>query len=227
MNYRIVGIHDAGGINRALMLLECTAEKPCQIPLRQGEAKGLGDAILKAYPCIGDEPFAVLLPDVIISQYDSDLSKDNLAHMLHRFADTKKSQIMLERVEKSKVSEYGIADCDDTNLHSGEFIDINGFIEKPSVYNAPSNLAIVGRYVFTSSIWQYLKSTTIGHGGEIQLTDAMVALVNNEPVEGYQIKGHSLDCGNKIGYMRAIIEYGLQHPEVGLGLKNIINTVNG
>lgn len=192
--------------------------------VRQGEAKGLGDAILKAHPCVGDEAFAVLLPDVLINQYESDLSKDNLAQMLNRFHESKKSQIMLERVDKASVSQYGIADCDDTDIEAGEFVDLKGFIEKPNINMAPSNLAIVGRYVFTSTIWRYLKNTSIGHGGEIQLTDAMVDLASTESVEGYQIKGHSLDCGNKKGYMRAIIQYGLQHHEVGQELRELLHS---
>ncbi len=195
--------------------------------VRQGEAKGLGHAILKAYPCIGDEPFAVLLPDVLINQYSCDLQQDNLAHMIARFNDTKQSQVLLERVPSDEVSQYGIADCDDTNLQAGGFTHLKGFIEKPNINMAPSNLAIVGRYVFTNTIWSYLKNTPIGLGGEVQLTDAMVDLASSEPVEGYQIKGQSLDCGNKKGYMRAIIEYGLQHEEVGPELRNIINRVAG
>jgi UTP--glucose-1-phosphate uridylyltransferase len=189
--------------------------------IRQGEAKGLGHAILSAHPCIGDAPFVVLLPDMIIDKYHSCLATDNLAQMIRQFHETNRSQVLLERVPENKVNQYGIADCDKNQLAAGDFSRIKSFIEKPNINEAPSNLAIVGRYVFSQAIWPLLRNTREGHGGEIQLTDAMVGLLAAEAIDGYQIMGKSHDCGNKKGYMRANIEYGLMHDEVATEIEQI------
>ncbi|MCD1126067.1 UTP--glucose-1-phosphate uridylyltransferase GalU [Jinshanibacter sp. LJY008] len=183
--------------------------------VRQGLAKGLGHAIMCANPLIGDEPFAVVLPDVIIDEYESNLTKDNLSEMLNRYETTSHSQIMVEPVPINEVSDYGIVDCNGYGLTAGESAPIVKVVEKPSVTEAPSNLSIVGRYVLSADIWPLLSRIPPGAGDEIQLTDAIALLMESEPVDAYHIRGRSHDCGNKMGYMQAFVEYGLRHANLG------------
>lgn len=181
--------------------------------VRQGLAKGLGHAVLCAHPLVGDEPVAVILPDVIIDEYKSDLTKDNLSEMLQRFSETGHSQIMVEPVEN--VSSYGVVDCKGVELKPGDSAPMVGVVEKPKASEAPSNLAVVGRYVLSADIWSLLEKTPPGAGNEIQLTDAIAMLMEKETVEAYHLKGVSHDCGNKLGYMQAFVEYGLRHENLG------------
>ncbi len=181
--------------------------------VRQGLAKGLGHAVLCAHPLVGDEPVAVILPDVIIDEYESDLKKDNLSEMLQRFSTTGHSQIMVEPVEN--VSSYGVVDCKGVELMAGDSAPMVGVVEKPKASEAPSNLAVVGRYVLSADIWSLLEKTPPGAGNEIQLTDAIAMLMEKETVEAYHLKGVSHDCGNKLGYMQAFVEYGLRHEGLG------------
>lgn len=183
--------------------------------VRQGEAKGLGHAVLCALPLIGDAPFSVLLPDVLIDDYDSDLTKDNLADMVQRFNASGVSQVMVEAVPAELVSSYGVVDVGGVQMQSGESSAMSAIVEKPEKDLAPSNLAVVGRYVFSNKIWQCLKRTPVGAGDEIQLTDAIALLMEVEQVNAYQIKGRSHDCGSKIGYMQAFVEYGLRDKLLG------------
>ncbi|MEP1740121.1 MAG: UTP--glucose-1-phosphate uridylyltransferase GalU [Kangiellaceae bacterium] len=183
--------------------------------VRQGEAKGLGHAVLKARPLVGENPFAVVLPDVLIDDAASNLSTENLASMIKRFEKTNASQIMVEPVPKEMVSSYGIADCDGGKIGVGESAKMTQVVEKPSLDEAPSNLAVVGRYVLSAQIWDLLDYTPPGAGGEIQLTDAIASLMKIETVEAFHMTGKSHDCGSKLGYMAAFVEYGLRHEEKG------------
>ena len=183
--------------------------------IRQGEAKGLGHAVLCAHPLVGDSPFAVLLPDVLIDEVASDPLKDNLAEMVKMFVETSVSQIMVEPVPQEKVSEYGIANINGERLAAGESLPMTEIVEKPAVKDAPSNLAVVGRYVLSANIWPLLEKTPLGAGDEIQLTDAIAMLMEKEQVNAYFMKGKSHDCGSKLGYMKANIEYGLRHKGIG------------
>lgn len=183
--------------------------------VRQGVAKGLGHAILCARPLVGDAPFAVLLPDVLIDDAASNLKTDNLAQMKARFKEKAISQIMVEPVATDQVNQYGIADCMGHEVAVGQSKPITAIVEKPPVDEAPSNLAVVGRYVLSQAIWPLLAKTPPGAGDEIQLTDAIAELMTQEQVEAYRIVGKSHDCGSKLGYMQANVEYALRHPELG------------
>ena len=185
--------------------------------VRQGLAKGLGHAVLCAHPVVGDEPFAVILPDVILDEFESDLSQDNLADMIKRFNDTGHSQIMVEPVED--VTAYGVVDCKGVELNEGDSVPMVGIVEKPKANVAPSNLAVVGRYVLTADIWPLLSKTPPGAGDEIQLTDSIAMLMEKQTVEAYHMKGVSHDCGNKLGYMQAFVEYGIRHNTLGPDFK--------
>ncbi|MFM4705590.1 UTP--glucose-1-phosphate uridylyltransferase GalU [Aeromonas bivalvium] len=183
--------------------------------VRQGEAKGLGHAVLCAHPLIGDNPFAVLLPDVLIDEVASDLKRDNLAEMVHLFEADQISQIMVEAVPEREVDKYGIADVKGEALTAGMSLPMQAIVEKPPRDEAPSNLAVVGRYVLSANIWPLLEKTPAGAGDEIQLTDAIAMLMEREQVNAYSMKGRSHDCGSKLGYMKANVEYASRHRELG------------
>lgn len=191
--------------------------------VRQGEAKGLGHAILCAYPVIGDEPFAVVLPDVILDEYTADQHTENLAAMLVRYKLTGQSQVMVEPVPLTDTDKYGIADCNQVKLQPGQSAPITGLVEKPDIDEAPSNLAVVGRYVLSNNIWPLLKKTPPGAGNEIQLTDAIAMLIEQEKVDAFHMTGLSHDCGNKAGYMKANISYAVRHNEIGQSVTDYIN----
>ncbi|WP_429131186.1 UTP--glucose-1-phosphate uridylyltransferase GalU [Aeromonas veronii] len=193
--------------------------------VRQGEAKGLGHAILCAYPVIGEEPFAVVLPDVILDEYTADQHTENLAAMLVRYKLTGQSQVMVEPVPLADTDKYGIADCNQVKLQPGQSAPITGLVEKPDIDEAPSNLAVVGRYVLSNNIWPLLKKTPPGAGNEIQLTDAIAMLIEQETVDAFHMTGLSHDCGNKAGYMKANISYAVRHNEIGQSVTDYINSL--
>ncbi|VFP87579.1 UTP--glucose-1-phosphate uridylyltransferase GalU [Candidatus Erwinia haradaeae] len=198
------------------------------IQIRQRLIKGLGHAVSCAWPVIGYNPVVVILPDVILNQYQSDLSKDNLANMIQQFKKTGYSQIMVERM--TDVTSYGVVDCQGVQLYPGDRTCIVDIVEKPTSDQAPSNLIVVGRYVLSKEIWPLLSKTPIGSHNEIQLTDTLSMLIEKETVEAYHLKGNSYDCGNKLGYMKAFVEYGIHHQTLGndfrTWLKNTIDIIN-
>lgn len=183
--------------------------------VRQGEAKGLGHAILCAKPCIGDSPFAVVLPDVILDGHTADQRTENLSTMISRYNETGASQIMVAPVDEKDVNKYGIADCNGETILPGFSSAIVKMVEKPKIEEAPSNLAVVGRYVLSEKIWGLLAKTPPGAGNEIQLTDAIDMLIESDSVEAFNMSGKSHDCGDKLGYMKAFVEYGLRDPKLG------------
>lgn len=185
------------------------------ISVRQSAPLGLGHAILETRPIIGNNPFAILLPDVIIDQYKSNLKVDNLAQMIAQFEGTQHNQIMVEPVPQDEVHNYGVVDLAGKNIAPGENATITNMVEKPNNDEAPSNLAITGRYVVSPAIWDLLEYTPPGAGGEIQLTDALLQLRNLETIEAYHLKGKSHDCGSKLGYMLANVEYAMQSNLMG------------
>lgn len=193
--------------------------------VRQGNAKGLGHAVLCGLPLVGNNPFAVVLPDVLLAEFTANQQTENLSAMIRRFEDTKMSQIMVAPVNPEDVSSYGVVDCAGKDLHEGESAKIVNIVEKPSIENAPSNLAVVGRYVFSENIWELLAKTPVGVGDEIQLTDAIDMLIEKEPVEAFCMKGDTFDCGNKLGYMQAFVEYGIHHNKLGEDFKNYLKTL--
>ncbi|BEM66870.1 UTP--glucose-1-phosphate uridylyltransferase [Serratia marcescens] len=183
--------------------------------VRQGQAKGLGHAVLCAKPMIGDSPFVVLLPDVLLDDATADLRTENLARMLQRFDETGFSQIMVEPVPEQDVSKYGVVDCAGATIAVGESAPMTAVVEKPAREDAPSNLAVVGRYVLAADIWPLLEKTPPGAGDEIQLTDAIAMLMDEQTVEAFHMSGKSHDCGDKLGYMKAFVQYGLRHGSEG------------
>ena len=162
-------------------------------------------------------PYLSIFAQILIDSFSADQSSENLAAMIQRFNETQASQIMLEAVAEQDVNKYGIADINGTQIAPGESAVIKHMVEKPKVEEAPSNLAVVGRYVLSRNIWPLLKRTPVGAGGEIQLTDAIDMLIAQEPVEAFRMSGISHDCGDKLGYMKAFVRYAQKHPEFGEG----------
>jgi len=183
--------------------------------VRQPEALGLGHAVLCAKPLVGDEPFAVLLADdMIYSPKESCLSSMvNIASRLHS------SVIAVEDVARNEVSKYGVIDPQPLEERVQR---INGMVEKPAIEDAPSTLAAVGRYVFSPRIMSILEDTQPGAGGEIQLTDAISTLLDEQRVLAYQFEGKRYDCGSKLGYLKATVEYGLRHVELAGDFKDYL-----
>ena len=197
------------------------------IQVRQGVANGLGHAIMCAHPVVGDAPFAVVLPDVIMDDAASNLKKDNLADMVSRFNTSRVSQVLVEEVPEEDVIKFGVVDLDGAEISLGESAKIHAMVEKPEQDEAPSNLAVVGRYVLSEKIWDLLEFTPPGAGGEVQLTDAIASLMNIEQVDAYYMKGKSHDCGSKLGYMKANVEFALRHPELGEAFQEYLAQMKG
>lgn len=195
------------------------------ISVRQAEAKGLGHAILCARSVIGDEPFAVILPDVIIDKYHSDLGLENLAKMVVNYNQSGINQVMVNPVPLDEISNYGVVDLNGEPINSGEVAEISAMIEKPERNKAPSNLAITGRYILSEKIWPILTKTPLGAGNEIQLTDALYTLLETEKMQAYKLVGKTHDCGNKLGFLKANIEYAIQRLEFKENLKKHIEMV--
>ncbi|MGQ5484789.1 UTP--glucose-1-phosphate uridylyltransferase GalU [Photobacterium damselae subsp. piscicida] len=191
--------------------------------VRQGKALGLGHAVLCAKPLVGDEPFAVVLPDVILDEYTADQTKYNLKVMVDRFNETKISQIMVAPVPMEDVSKYGVVDIFNQSIQEGDHMEITAVVEKPSIESAPSNLSVVGRYVLSNRIWKMLELTPVGAGNEIQLSDAIDLLLEQRTVEAYHMVGESHDCGDKLGYMKAFVKYGMRHEQQGKDFKQFLS----
>lgn len=182
------------------------------VSVRQPRAAGLGDAIRCAAPAVGNEPFAVMLPDVLFST-QADASW-NMKTMLDAYASSDSAQILVEQVPESLVDQYGIVDCGAKTLATGQAAQVKNMVEKPAIGTAPSNLSIVGRYVLPPSVFDLLKTTGKGAGGEIQLTDAMLELLGKSSMQALMMRGRSFDCGNKLGYLQANMALGLQDESI-------------
>lgn len=192
------------------------------ISVRQPQPLGLGHAVLCAKAVVGDDDFAVLLPDVLVKDADS---KNDLFLMMQRFEQSQAAQIMVEAVPDYLVDQYGIVDVEQSPAE-GESIVMQGIVEKPAVGTAPSNLSVVGRYVLPAKIMQLLEQTPKGAGNEIQLTDAIAMLQQTEAVEAYRMKGQTFDCGSKIGYLKAVLHYGVEHATLGADFKQLIKELD-
>lgn len=179
------------------------------IYIRQSEALGLGHAVMCAEPAVGDEPFAVILADDLIDDGDGD---GCLAQMVARYDEQVASILGVQRIPREQTNRYGVVDVEPVVERLAR---LKGIVEKPDPATAPSDLGVVGRYILNSSIFNKLRQTRPGSGGEIQLTDALDALRQDEPVLAYEFMGTRYDCGDKLGYLQATVEYGLKHPELG------------
>ncbi|MAW35134.1 MAG: UTP--glucose-1-phosphate uridylyltransferase [Gammaproteobacteria bacterium] len=188
------------------------------IYIRQNQALGLGHAVLCAKPAVGNNPFAVVLADDMI------LSKKRgcLKQMVDRYNELGSSILAVEKVQKENLHKYGIIDG---SKNSSSDWELSNIVEKPDNNDAPSDMGVVGRYILKPSIFDILETTSKGAGDEIQLTDAIASQIKQEKVYAYEFEGKRFDCGNKFGFMKATIEYGLNHEEISLELKEYIKNI--
>jgi len=182
------------------------------VSVRQGQALGLGHAVACAAPVVQDNPFVVLLPDVICYHPQQNAT----AQLVADFNQYRSSVISLQPVPSSEVHKYGIAGVNEQHT-------ITTLVEKPSAHDAPSNLAVLGRYLFTPGILRELANTQRGVGGEIQLTDAMHALLKHEPMRAATFEGEVHDCGDKFGYLNATMTFARRHPELGASFAKLLD----
>jgi len=175
------------------------------IYIRQPEPLGLGHAVLCAEPVVNDEPFAVILADDLIDGEPAVLKQMAEVYERHQC-----SVLGVEEVPREHTRQYGIVKTD-----GGEPGVVSAIVEKPQPENAPSTLAVVGRYILSPTIFHHLAQVQAGAGGEIQLTDGIAAMMQEEKVLAYRFKGKRYDCGSKLGYLQAMVEYGKKHPETG------------
>ncbi len=185
--------------------------------VRQPEALGLGHAVLCAAPVVGDEPFAVILADDLIHGGE----RSCLTQMVDLYDQHKCSILAVEEVPAEETDKYGIVKT--TAIQNGHG-RVEAIVEKPRPERAPSTLAVVGRYILTPRIFELLKTTPRGAGGEIQLTDAIALLLNEQQVLSYQFKGRRYDCGSKLGYLQATVEYALMHDELKEQFRDYLQT---
>jgi len=177
--------------------------------VRQKEAMGLGHAVLMARELVGNEPFAVLLADDVI-----DANPPCLKQMIDQFDHTQSSIIATQQVDGPGISAYGVLDATPV-AGNDRLYEVRNMVEKPRLEEAPSNLAIIGRYILTPRIFEVLDRTPLGTGGELQLTDGMRLLLKEEKIFGYRYEGKRHDAGDKLGFLKATVEFALKRPELG------------
>ena len=206
---------EAKGKNEELELIRNIVPPHCNcIYVRQGEPLGLGHAVLCARPVVGDQPFFIHLADDLIDAPEACLSQ-----MRRVYEERGGSVLGVEEVPREQTQSYGIIKGE----REGERLRrVEAIVEKPRPQEAPSNLAVVGRYILTPRIFDLLEKTRAGAGGEIQLTDAIARLLGEEPVYGYEFEGRRFDCGSKLGYLEATVHYGLRHEELGDGFRSYL-----
>jgi UTP--glucose-1-phosphate uridylyltransferase len=207
-NYELESeLEKRGKTNLLRIVREVVPANVTCVYIRQPEALGLGHAVLCAQPVVGDEAFAVILADDLINGYQ----KCVLGQMIAVFNDRNCSILGVEQVPPGETDKYGIVDPGESD---GRITRVRNIVEKPKPGDARSNLGVVGRYILTPAIFSHLMGIPRGAGGEIQLTDAIERLLQDEPVLAYQFAGKRYDCGSKLGYLQATVEYALRHPEL-------------
>ena len=221
--YELEAELEAAGKEQLLELVRGVIPKNITcIYIRQSEPLGLGHAVLCARPVVGTEPFAVLLADDFMDTGPAD--KPVLQQMTEVFDYENCSVLAVQDVPRENTRQYGIVSS--APYRPGIEL-VSGIVEKPQPDVAPSTLAVVGRYVLTGRIFDYLENLGTGTGGEIQLTDGIAALMAAERVLAYRYAGQRYDCGSKLGYLKAMTAMGLKHPETGPGLRQFLNDVCG
>jgi UTP--glucose-1-phosphate uridylyltransferase len=190
--------------------------------VRQKEALGLGHAVLMARELVGNEPFAVLLADDVV-----DARVPCLKQMMDVFNETQCSVIATERVEGKAISSYGVLDVKPVESRFGDRVfEIKNMVEKPKAEEAPSNLAIIGRYILTPAVFDMLSQTQAGTGGELQLTDGMRALLKEEKMFAYVFDGRRHDTGDKLGFLKATVEFALKRPDLGTEFRDYLKRLS-
>lgn len=186
------------------------------LTVRQQVPLGLGHAIWCARAFIGDDPFAILLPDDLMQ-----CNKPCIGQLADAYAETGGNVVAIEEVPMDRVNKYGVLDIE---KDMGRLVSVKGLVEKPPVDQAPSNLTIIGRYVLMPEVIGHLAKMEKGAGGEIQLTDSMAKLIGHQPFHGVRCQGRRFDCGDKVGYLEAQIAFALARPEIAPAVRDFLNT---
>lgn len=186
------------------------------LTVRQQVPLGLGHAIWCARAFIGDDPFAILLPDDLMQ-----CDKPCIGQLAEAYAETGGNVVAIEEVPMDRVNKYGVLDIE---KDMGRLVSVKGLVEKPPVDQAPSNLTIIGRYVLMPEVITHLAKMEKGSGGEIQLTDGMAKLIGTQPFHGLRYEGRRFDCGDKVGYLEAQIAFALARPEIAPAVRQFLNT---
>ena len=216
--YELESELEAAGKEQLLDLVRNVIPKHINcIFIRQSEALGLGHAVLCARPVVGTDPFAVLLADDFMHVPAGE--KSVMAQMVEVYKREGLSVLAVQDVPREDTRQYGIVSA---TAYQPDLERVNGIVEKPDPASAPSTLAVVGRYVLSNRIFECLEKLEKGAGGEIQLTDGIAALMQREAVLAYRYRGQRFDCGSKLGYLKATLEMGLQHPETGEALSQYL-----
>jgi UTP--glucose-1-phosphate uridylyltransferase len=189
--------------------------------VRQKEALGLGHAVLTARELVGDEPFAVLLADDVI-----DAEVPCLKQLMKVFEKTQCSVLATQVVEGPGISAYGVLEGKPVPGSNGKLYEVVGLVEKPRPEDAPSNLAVIGRYILTPTVFETLSDIKAGAGGELQLTDGLKQLLKKEKIYGYVFDGKRHDTGDKLGFLKATVEFALKRPDLGGPLRQYLKSLN-
>lgn len=211
VNYELEERLKASGKHAQVKMIRDIADLVNIYYIRQKEPKGLGHAILCAKTFIGDEPFAILLGDDVVVNKNS---KPALQQLIDAYHKTQSSVVGVQTVKKEDVSKYGIVEPDPIHGAQGRLVKLTNMVEKPSVETAPSQMAVLGRYVLTPEIFDLLETQSVGAGGEIQLTDAIQRLMDRQAVYAYDFEGERYDVGDKFGFIKATIDFALDREEL-------------
>jgi UTP--glucose-1-phosphate uridylyltransferase len=190
--------------------------------VRQADALGLGHAILCARHLLDDEPFAVLLPDVLVLDKKNKKNYHSFNQLMKAWSKTGIGQVMVERVDLDNIENYGIVDFGKNDIEKFTSTPLVDLIEKPSIQDAPSNFAVLGRYILPPNVLEYLEYTKIGVGDEIQLTDALQKLLSVKGLNALETDADTYDCGNKIGYLGANLAVGMRDPKTNIIIKALL-----
>ena len=190
--------------------------------VRQSDALGLGHAVLCAKHLLNDEPFAVLLPDVLVLDQESHDQNYSFAAMTDAWNETGVGQVMVERVDSEAIENYGVADLNGEASKPFRSVPLRGLVEKPTPEEAPSNLAVLGRYILPSNVLDLLETTVAGVGGEIQLTDALDELLKRDGLNAFETDAGIFDCGNKQGFLSANLAVGMRDSDTRQVIKALI-----
>lgn len=194
--------------------------------IRQADALGLGHAVLCAKHLLNNEPFAVLLPDVLVLDQESRERNYSFSQLVNAWEQTKVGQIMVERVDIDLIENYGVVDLGELESKLFESTPLKGLIEKPSLDETPSNLAVLGRYILPSKLLDILENTKAGVGGEIQLTDALDELLKADGLNALETDAGIYDCGNKYGFLSANLALGMRDPDARKAISYLLKNID-
>jgi UTP--glucose-1-phosphate uridylyltransferase len=221
-SYELESLLEAKGKTDLLKIVREISDMIHLAYVRQKEALGLGHAVLMARELVGNEPFAVLLADDVV-----DARVPCLKQMMEVFDETQCSVIATEKIEGKAISSYGVLDIKPVESRFGDRVfEIQNMVEKPKAEDAPSNLAIIGRYILTPAVFDALAQTQAGTGGELQLTDGMRALLKQEKMYAYVFEGRRHDTGDKLGFLKATVEFALKRPDLGVEFREYLKRLS-